>query len=142
MPRIKVELPDKFVFATELSVRIDDINYGNHLSNDAVLRMMAEARVRFMAHYNYTELAVEGAALIMADVAIEYKSEGFYGDRLRVEVTPGDFSRKGFDFYYRLTRLSDEKLIAKAKTGMVFFSYETRKTQGVPEAFRNRFETD
>ena len=53
MPRIKLELPEKLVFSTEIPVRITDINYGGHLGNDSILSIVQEARVRFLNEYKY-----------------------------------------------------------------------------------------
>ncbi|RMF54479.1 MAG: thioesterase, partial [Calditrichaeota bacterium] len=43
MARLKLTLPEKFHFTTELSIRISDVNYANHLGNDAVLSLIHEA---------------------------------------------------------------------------------------------------
>ncbi|MCU0364969.1 MAG: hypothetical protein MUE93_04775 [Ignavibacteriaceae bacterium] len=40
MPRIKIETPDKFIFSTEIPIRITDINYGGHLGNDSLLSII------------------------------------------------------------------------------------------------------
>jgi hypothetical protein len=45
----------------------EDINYGGHLGNDAVLSLVHEARVRFLKQQGYTENNIEGAGIIMAD---------------------------------------------------------------------------
>jgi hypothetical protein len=45
MPRLKLELPAGFPFRTTLTVRVTDLNYGNHLGNDALLGLLHEARV-------------------------------------------------------------------------------------------------
>ncbi len=37
MARVRLDLPDKFLFTTEIPLRVSDINYGGHLGNDAVL---------------------------------------------------------------------------------------------------------
>ena len=95
MARIKFDLPPRFHFSTELSIRIGDINYGGHLGNDAVLTLAHEARIRFLKQYGYSELDIEGTAIIMADAAVVYKSEGFLGDILRIEVTVGEFQNVG-----------------------------------------------
>ena len=71
--RIQLQLPDTFTFQTEIPVRITDINYGNHLGNDAILSMMHEVRVQFLQNLGYSELEMEGAGLIMSDTAIIYK---------------------------------------------------------------------
>ncbi len=82
MARIKIELPEKFLFRTEIPVRITDINYGGHLGNDSLLSIIHEARLRFLNHLGYSESNVEEVGIIMIDSAIQYKSEGFYGDEL------------------------------------------------------------
>jgi len=131
MARIKIDLPSAFTFTTQIPVRISDINYGGHLGNDAVLAMLHEARLRFLQHYDYSELELAGRSLIMADVAIEYKGEGFHGDLLTIRVAPQDFNKYGFDVVYQITN-QENRLIALAKTGMVCFDYNTRKVSSLP----------
>ena len=132
MPRVQLQLPDDFSFQTEIPVRITDINYGNHLGNDAILSMMHEARVQFLQNLGYTELNLEGAGLIMSDTAIIYKGEGFYGDVLTVKVSADDLTKYGFDLFYFFTN-QHGKEIARAKTGMLCFNYQTRKLMTLPE---------
>ncbi|MGB2130469.1 MAG: acyl-CoA thioesterase [Marinobacterium sp.] len=138
MARIKLDMPDNYLFSTELPIRISDINYGGHLGNDAVLSMVHEARMRFLKHYHYTEFDVEGSSIIMADSAIVYKAEGFHGDRIQVDVTVTDFNKYGCDLYYLLSNKDTAVEIAHAKTGILFFDYNERKVQQVPEGFRNK----
>lgn len=141
MPRIKIELPQKFIFKTELALRITDINYGGHLGNDSLLSIIHEARVRFLNHLGYSESNLEGNGIIMIDAAIQYKSEGFYGDSLIIEIDVNSFSGIGCDFVYRITNKSTGKEIALAKTGIVFFNYEKRKTVSVPSKFVLKIES-
>jgi len=135
MARIRLDLPAEFPFRTTLAVRVTDLNYGGHLGNDALLGLVHEARVRFLGALGFSELDVAGVGVLMADCAIVYKAQGFLGDLLTVEVAAGEFSRAGCDLFYRLTRAAGEEL-ARAKTGMVFYDYQARKTRPVPEAFR------
>lgn len=137
MARIRIDMPENYLFSTELPVRISDINYGGHLGNDAVLAMLHEARVRFLRHYHYTEMDIEGVGLVMSDSAIVYKAEGFYGDSIQVDVTVGDFNKYGCDMFYLLTNKKTAVEVAHAKTGIVFFDYETRKISPIPAGFRN-----
>lgn len=140
MARIKIDLPGKFIFKTEIPVRITDINYGGHLGNDSLLSIIHEARVRFLNYFSYSESDVEGTGIIMIDSAIQYKSEGFYGDELIVEIAVNEFSSIGCDFVYRITNKNTSKEISLAKTGIVFFNYEKRKTAPVPEKFKRNIE--
>jgi len=140
MPRIKIAIPDKFIYNTDIPIRITDINYGGHLGNDSLLSIIHEARLRFLNHHNYSESNVEGVGIIMIDSAIQYKSEGFYGDELLIEIAVNDFSGIGCDFVYRLKNKKSNKEIAVAKTGIVFFDYEKRKTAQVPSEFKKKIE--
>lgn len=142
MARIKLDMPDNYTFTTELPVRISDINYGGHLGNDAVLSMIHEARIRFLNYYHYSELDVEGTGIIMTDSAIVYRSEGFHGDQIQIDVTVDDFNRYGCDIYYLLSNKKTAAEVAQAKTGIVFFDYQQRKVVPVPEQFRSRMQKD
>lgn len=137
MARVRIELPDQFHFSTRIPVRITDLNYGGHVGNDSILTLLHEARVQFLAHYGYRELDLEGAGLIMADVAIEFRSELFYGEELIASVRAAEFSKMGFELYYKLEKqMIDGRLIevTRAKTGMVCFDYGTKKVTRLPEA--------
>ena len=140
MARIKIELPEKFIYKTEIPIRITDINYGGHLGNDSLLSIIHEARVRFLNHLGYSEANVEGNGIIMIDAGIQYKSEGFYGDELLIEIAVNDFTGIGCDFVYRLTNKNSGKEIALAKTGIVFFNYENKKIVQVPIKFKSKIE--
>jgi len=137
MTRIKLELPSRFHFTTTLTVRVTDLNYGNHLGNDALLGMIHEARVQFLRAMGYSELELEGGGILMSDCAIVYKAQGHLGDALSIQVAVGDFSRVGCDLYYLLKK-SDGTELARAKTGIVFFDYEKGIVRAVPEAFQRR----
>lgn len=133
MPRIKLDLPPTFSFSTQIPVRITDLNYGGHLGNDAVLSLLHEARMQFFGQVGFTELSFAGTGLIMADVAIEYKTQAYYGNVLKVYVTAHDFSRVGFDVYYKLVKEDDKTVVALAKTGMICFDYTRKKVVSVPQ---------
>ncbi len=77
-----------------------------------------------------------GVGLIMSDVSIEFKNEAFYGDNLHIEVATDNFSRVGFDLFYRLSKANLEGqrvIVAIAKTGMICFNYANKKVVSLPE---------
>jgi acyl-CoA thioester hydrolase len=136
MARVEIELPERFLFETEIPVRIDDINYGGHLGNDAVLSIVHEARVRFLASHGWTELDVEGIGMIMVYAVVLYLAEGSRGMMLRVELAADDVRTRGCDLVYRLTDGASGREIARARTGLRFFDYSARKVVHMPEPFR------
>ncbi len=137
MARIKLQLPESFIYETSLYVRITDINYGGHLGNDALLSLLHEVRLQFFQSFGGSELDLFGTSVIMADVAVVYRAESFQGETLSFKVTVDEFGPFGFDVFYRVTKLKEgvEVLVAEAKTGIVCFDYKARKKAEVPPAF-------
>jgi acyl-CoA thioesterase FadM len=137
MVRTTLELPQQFLFSTDIPVRISDINYNNHLGHDSIIMLIHEARVRFLVTYGFTELDIDGFGLVMTDLVILYKAEVFYGEILTIEVTIRDFTKYGFDFVYRITNKETGDEVARAKTGVLIFDYTKRKIIAVPKKFRS-----
>jgi 4-hydroxybenzoyl-CoA thioesterase len=137
--RIELNLPEMFSFSTDVRVRISDINYGNHLGNDAVLSLVHEARLQFLQSRGFSELDIGGCGLILTDAVIVYKSQGFHGDLLTIFAAVGDFNKYGCDFFYKVIQKSGGKEVARAKTGVVFFDYNRQKMVPVPAAFLDAF---
>ena len=140
MSRVKIEPPEKFIYKTAIPIRITDINYGGHFGNDSLLSIIHEARVRFFNSLGFAELDVEGVGIIMTDAEVQYKTEGFYGDILIVEIALTDFTSVGCDFIYRIKKNKTFVEIALAKTGIVFFDYDKRKTVKIPVGFKKIIE--
>ena len=127
MARVKVSLPESFGFAVAIPVRITDLNYGAHLGNDALLSILHEARVQFLASLGAAEFEpASQLGFIMVDVAIEYKGEAFHGDVLHIALAANDPNKYGFDIVYHVKNQVGKE-IARAKTGMLCFDYNTRK---------------
>lgn len=136
MARIKISFPGEVQFSTELSIRVNDLNYGGHVGNDNILTLMHEARLQFLRSLGYKdELTLAGnVGTIITDVAIVYKSESFYGDAIIIEVATDDFNKYGFDMYYRIKNKDSGKEVAIGKTGIVCMDYRERKITNIPEA--------
>lgn len=135
MARIKIALPEAFLFETDIRVRVTDANYAGHLGNDAVLSLVHEARDRFLRAHGFTELDVDGASIIMSDAAVMYRSQAWPGETLRIAIAAADLHRRGCDLLYRCTCAEDGREVARVKTGIVFFDFEEEKMLPVPRAF-------
>ena len=139
MPRIRINLPEQRLDSFIIPVRITDLNYGNHVSNNAIVEIIHEARFKFFQEFGFTELNAGGIALIMSDLSVEFKNECFYGDLLEVELYAGEISRVGFELFYKIfsKRNGNIILIALAKTTMVGFDYENKKVKALPALLKN-----
>src|SRR5690606_7289431 len=101
MARVIIDLPKQFPFSTELDVRIQHINRGNHVGNDAMISFLNEARLRYMPEQINT-LRDSHIWMINADLSVIYKTEAFYGEVLVVEVAAAEFHKYGFDLFFRV----------------------------------------
>jgi acyl-CoA thioesterase FadM len=140
MARVKVDIPAHIHFETRIPIRITDLNYGGHLGNDALLSILHEARLQLLKHFGYDELQLGGASLIMADVAISYKGEGFYGDTLYIKMAFDELNKYGFDITYHVLN-QEGREVARAKTGMLCFNYRERKLMPLPEEVKAKIGT-
>lgn len=134
MARLKLELPAHSLFTTQIPVRITDLNYGNHVGNNAIVEIIHEARVQFLKHFGLAELQ-SGTSLIMSELQVEYKNESYYRDVLKISVFSGEISRVSFELFYEISTQRNEQsiIIALAKSGMVCYNYSIKKVKPVPE---------
>lgn len=135
MPRVKIELPEKFFdISISIPVRITDINYGDHVGNDSLVAIIHEARMQFLQHHGFTELDIDGLGLIMSDLLVEFKNESFYKDVIDVKIGSDNISKASFELFYQLTtiRNTEKIFIANAKTTMVCYDYELKKVAALP----------
>jgi len=140
MSRIKIDLPEIFSFSTPFVVRITDLNYGNHVGNDSVLSFIHEARVQYLGSLGFSELNLGGVGMIMADAALVFKNEIYYGDELLISVQPVEFNRVGFDLIYKIEKKLEDGLltVAIAKTAMVCYDYGLKKVTALPDDAKNK----
>ncbi len=123
-------------FHTRLTVQVGDLNYGNHLSNDAVLRLVHETRIRWLAEQGYSELDCgNGAGLIMVEAHVRYLAQAFHGDELACCQTAGRAGRSGLILHSTLTREADRTPIAEARCTLRFFDYRAQRIARPPQAF-------
>lgn len=132
----KIKFPNvKTIFKTDLTVRIYDLNYGNHLGNDSLVSLLHEARVRFFKSHGFTELDIDGVGILITNLVINYKAEAFYGDEITVEIGLDDLSKIGVDFMYTIKLKNINTEIAKAITTATFFDYKKSKVVKIPMIF-------
>lgn len=140
MPRIQFQLPEQFVFSTDIQIYISHVNQGGHLDNAQLLTLVSEARVRFFKSLGYTEGNVAGHPIVVGDLVAQYKSEGFHGETMRVSMVPQDYNPYGFDLVYCMECLDTAREVARGKIGIVFIDRATRKVAAVPQPFLSKVQ--
>jgi acyl-CoA thioester hydrolase len=134
MARLHINLPEKFLFSTEIAVRVSDLNYGGHVGNDTMLTLLQEARMQFYRNLGFKdETSFEGSVgQIIVDAAVQYKAESFLGDVLVVRIAAEDLTRFGFDLLYHVKNKATDQEVARGKTGIVCFDYSRKKVVSIP----------
>jgi acyl-CoA thioesterase FadM len=140
MPRIQLSPAPHYPFATDIQIYISHVNQGGHLDNAQLLTLVSEARVRFFKSLGYFESGVDGAHIVVGDLVAQYKSEGFHGETMLVEMAPGDFNKYGFDLQFRMREKQTLREVALGKIGIVFITRADRKVRLIPEAFMSRLQ--
>tara|TARA_B110000858_G_scaffold123333_1_gene140644 strand:- start:32537 stop:32980 length:444 start_codon:yes stop_codon:yes gene_type:complete len=136
MPRVKVIPPDQFLFSMERRIGISDVNYAKHLDSIAMVKILHEARLQFLANLGFTESNIFGLGMVLTDLAVEYRSESFANDMLVIEVGVSGFNRYGFDIGLQVTNSALETVACNAKMGVVFFDFDKHQITDVPAAFK------
>ena len=138
MSRVKINLPEQYIFKTKVTVSIADINYGNHLGNERILVFAQEARLQWLKSLGFSnevELTPD-VGIVVADASIVFRAEAFHGDQLMIELGVENVSRHSFDLLYLFVHSESGKEIARVKTGIVCMNYKTRKISSIPDKLR------
>ena len=143
MARLHIKLPDKFLYSTDIAVRVSDLNYGGHVGNDTMLTLLQEARMQFYTSLGFKdETSFEGTVgQIIIDASVQYKSESFLGDILQIQIAAEDFTKFGFDLLYMVKNKSTGQEVARAKTGIACFDYSRRKVTKIPESLLSKLQS-
>ena len=138
MSRIQLSPALRYSFSTEIQIYISHVNQGGHLDNAQLLTLVSEARVRFFKSLGYYERGVEGALTVVGDIVAQYKSEGFHGETLRVEMLPAEFNKYGFDLQFRMSEKETYREVALGKIGIVFVTPQDRQVSLIPPVFLDK----
>lgn len=140
MTRVKVEVPEQFLFTMERNVGISDVNYARHLDSVTMVQILHEARLQFLASLGFTEGNIFGLGMVVTDMAVDYRSESFANDRLIIDVGVNNFNRYGLDITLQVTNGALESVVCQAKIGVVFFDFDKHQITPMPEAFTTMLE--
>lgn len=140
MQRVKVTAPEKFIFSMERKVGISDVNYARHMDSVAMISIIHEARLQFLADLGFTESNIYGLGMVVTDLAIDFRSESFANDLLVIEVGVSKFNKYGFDIGFQVTNRALETVVCIAKMGVVFFDFDKHKLAELPKVFETILE--
>ncbi len=135
MPRVKLTEQPRYEFSYVMTLQPRDINYGGHLGNDSIVVIANIARVNMLRSMGLSEndLGDGRTGIIMSDLVVNYKAEGFLFDDLTIDTHIDELQPSSFRIFHRISR--PDMRIALVETGVVTFDYSNHKIGQVPDAF-------
>jgi len=134
-PRFKITSPADFIFSTELTIKVSDLNYGNHLGHDRLISLLHNAREDFLRKHDFSELNIDGCSTVVTHVAATYKSQANYGDRLTIKLNFGEVTSRTFEILYVVFQSDSMVEVARASTVSMFYSTEKSRAVSAPKVF-------
>lgn len=139
MPRTKLTEQPTYEYCYPITLQPRDINYGGHLGVDSLISIIHAARAYIFksAGMSETDLGDGRTGIIMTDVEINLKAEGFMFDNLEVFTHIGELTKNSFRFFHKISR--GDSIVALAEMGFLTFDYDARKVISVPDSCRRAF---
>lgn len=127
----------KFVIPVEAA----DIDQLGHVNNIVYLRWVQDAAI---AHWEAAASAESQATVAWVAVRheIDYKSPAYLGDEILVRTWVGTASGLTFERHTEMLRVSDQKLLSRARTLWCPINVQTGRPQRVTAELRAQFSTD
>lgn len=123
-------------FNIDIPIRISDINYGGHLGHAELIKITHQARLKFFSKYSLLESDLDGAGIIVKNLLINYKGEGFFDDILHISITMDNITKISCEFLYEITK-NENLPVASVTETVLFMNYNSRRVVRVPQVILN-----
>ncbi len=126
---------DGYPFVHRETARFRDVDALGHVNNAVFLTWIETARIEFMRRLGAFD-SLEEMAMILARVAVDFRSPVAFGETVDIGVRASRFGKKSFDVEHEL-RCGD-RIVATATTVLVAYDYENDESKEIPEEWRRR----
>jgi acyl-CoA thioester hydrolase len=128
-----------------LVVRFSDCDPLGHVNNAKYLTYLEEARIALWRRQAGLELrdaassgGRRGQGFILARLEIDFRSPAFDGDVLDVRVSLEGFGRTSATYAYELADAASGRLVASARSVLVWYDYAASRPVPLPAETRAR----
>jgi acyl-CoA thioester hydrolase len=126
-------------FTTDIQVRFRDIDGMGHVNNAVYLSYAELARTQFYMKFA-GKRSLDEIDFILAHVDIDYESQAIWGDQIQVAVWPSKIGTSSFTLSYEITEKRSGRVLARARSVLVSYDYEKKKSKPIPSDFRALLE--
>lgn len=128
----------------KIKLRFADIDMMGHLNNSKYVTYLEEGRVAYFQKFPELDFTVAKPesrdSVIVASLQLDYRSPAHLGETLIVALRTTEVKRSSFIIEYELREEISGRLVATAKTVMVYFDYRKQKSLEISDELRRRFE--
>ena len=125
-------------FSIPLTVRVNDLNYGNHVGYQNFFSYFQEVRMAYLGQFGYSEMDIEGHGMIISEANCKYKQELFLNDRIRISCRIEEMKSKLFIMQYQIAK--DGAACAEGFTKNLCYDYSSSKVVRLPEEFVEKIQ--
>ena len=122
-------------FTIDIQMRFRDIDGMGHVNNAVYLSYVELARTQFYMH-QADKRTLDEIDFILAHVEIDFESQAMWGDQIQVAVWPSKIGNSSFTLSYEVKEKRSGRILARAKSVLVSYDYERRKSKPIPDEFR------
>jgi acyl-CoA thioester hydrolase len=122
-----------FKFTIPVTVRVAEINYGNHVGYQHFLSYFQESRIAYLRQLGFSERDIGGYGMIVSEVTCRYRRELFLGDLIDVGCRIPEMKSKAFIMEYRIEKMNTT--CATGATTNLCFDYAAKKVVPLPGEF-------
>jgi acyl-CoA thioester hydrolase len=126
-------------FTIDVQVRFRDIDGMGHVNNAVYMSYIELARTQFYMKFA-GKRTLDEIDFILAHAEIDFESQAVWGDQVQVAVWPSKIGTSSFTLSYEITETRSGRVLARARTVLVSYDYEKKKSKPIPADFRALLE--
>lgn len=126
-------------FTMDVQMRFRDIDGMGHVNNSVYLSYLELTRTQFYMKFA-GKRTLDEIDFILAHVDIDFESQAAWGDQIQVSVWPSKIGTSSFTLSYEITEKRSGRVLARARSVLVSYDYEKKKSKPIPTDFRALLE--
>lgn len=125
-----------FVFETVMRVRTTEVNMAQHLTLASLTVLIAEAQERFLYSKGIKEVVSDYQDFCVDHSSLDYSSRVRAREELLFEVGVSEVTEDAGNIVFKVTRMYDGSLVAKARQHFILYDSRTEKPAKIAEIIR------
>ncbi|HCU24841.1 MAG TPA: hypothetical protein DF383_07475 [Deltaproteobacteria bacterium] len=129
---------------TQIQVRFADCDMLGHVNNAKFITFLEQGRVAYFRQFPELDFTLshpqDCPGIILASISCDFHSPAYVGEILTVSLGVTEIKRSSFVIAYEIHEEKSGRLVASAKSAVVYFDYAKKKSVEIPDTLRSRFE--